>query len=165
MGFLLENGVSSSSWSLHQGPQGTSCFASGKSRLLSSSEWSTGFLSSHCKEFGSHLQLRWVSGMKLWVPLELQWGRQGASHVASGKSGLLSSCKGHLVIPLESLLENCEGCHIEMRWVTRGSSPVATVILEFLSSFNRGVRPHLVFRHGTQHSSRVGQGVSGLLSS
>ena len=53
MGFLLE---------LRQGPQGASRIASGKSRLLSSNELSTGFLSSHCKETEPHLQLRWESG-------------------------------------------------------------------------------------------------------
>ena len=42
---------------------------------------------------------------------------------------------------------------------------VGTGISGFLSSFSLGVRPGLVLRHGTLHSSRVVEGVSGLLSS
>lgn len=55
----------------------------------------------------------------------------GSSRASVGIVRSLSCClreirppfklQEHLVIPLESLLENCEGCHIEMRWVTRGS--------------------------------------------
>ena len=104
LGFLLQ---------LCQGPQGASHIALGKSRLLSSCEGSVGLLSSHCKEIGPHLALRWESCcvflcciMKLWVSLEFQGGPQGTSHVASGKSDLLSSFKGNLEIPLEWLLGN-----------------------------------------------------------
>ena len=35
--------------------------------------------------------------------LQLQWGTQGASLVAPGKSNLRSSCEGELGIALESL--------------------------------------------------------------
>ena len=37
-------------------------------------------------------------------------------------------------------------------------SPVAAGISGFLLSFNRGVRPRLVFRHGTPLSSQVVKG-------
>ena len=43
---------------------------------------------------------------ELWVCLELQREPLGTSHVASGKSGLLSSLKGHLRISIELLQGN-----------------------------------------------------------
>ena len=93
------------------------------------------------------------------VCLKLQQGHQGASHVASGKSGLLSRFEGFLLSHSRGI-----GPNIELRWETQGSFPVVTGILGFLSSFNRGVRPHLILRHGTMLSSGVGKGVSGFLS-
>ena len=42
-------------------------------------------------------------GRKMWVPLKFRRGPQGTSPVDTVESGLLSSCKGHLGIPLESL--------------------------------------------------------------
>ena len=98
---------------------------------------------------------------KLRVPLKLRQGPQGTSCVASGKSGLLSSCT------LGFLSSCCKGIgpHLELRHETQGSSPVATRILGFLSSFNRGVRPRLVLRHGTLLSSQSVKGVSGILLS
>ena len=33
--------------------------------------------------------------------LQLSWGPEGASHVVSGKSGILSCCEGPLGIPLK----------------------------------------------------------------
>ena len=95
------------------GPQGTSRDASWKSSLRS-----------HCKE-EQRIALKSLQGnlasssievgislcfscciMKLWVSLEFQGGPQGTSHVASGKSDLLSSFKRNLEIPLEWLLGN-----------------------------------------------------------
>ena len=94
----------------------------------------------------------------------MRQGPQGTSCVASGKSGLLSSCT------LGFLSSCCKGIgpHLELRHETQGSSPVATRILGFLSSFNRGVRPRLVLSYGTPPASRVvsvRSGVSGHLSS
>ena len=55
--------------------------------------------------------------------------------------------------------------HLELRREPQGSSPFLTLILGSLWSWNRGVRPHLVLRHGTPVASRVVHGVSGQLSS
>ena len=52
-----------------------------------------------------------------------------------------------------------------LRWGPQGSSPFLTSNSESLQSWNRGVRPHLVLRHGTPLASRVVHGVSGHLSS
>ena len=41
-----------------------------------------------------------------WVSLELRREPQGPARVASVKSGLFSSCNGHVRIPLESLPVN-----------------------------------------------------------
>ena len=88
---------------------------------------------------------------------------QGTSPVDSGKSDLLSSCKG----TLEFLLNRCRGIglHLVLRWETGGSSLVVTGISWFLRSINTGFRPRLMLQHGTPLSSRVVKGVSGLLSS
>ena len=48
------------------------------------------------------LELRWEIG----VPLEVRWGPQGTSCIDTVESGLLSCCKGHFRIPLESLQGN-----------------------------------------------------------
>ena len=88
-------------------------------------------------------------------------GPQVTSHVASGESGLVSSCEGNIGIPL-GLLQGIEP-HLELRQETRGSSPVAKWILGFLLSFNRVVGAHLLLRHGTLLSPCVLKGVSGLL--
>ena len=56
-----------------------------------------------------HHLLQWFfssCSRKLGVPLELRWGPQGTFCVASGNSGLLSSCKGHLGINFEALQGN-----------------------------------------------------------
>ena len=84
------------------------------------------------------------------------------SGVASGMSALLSGCEGHLGIPLDSLQEIEP--HIELRRETQCSSPVVTGISGFLSRFNRGVRPCLLFRHGIIFTSQVLKGLSDLQS-
>ena len=51
-------------------------------------------------------RILWFSlrlGGKFRVPNELQHGPQGPTHIPSGKSGLVSSCDGHLGIPHKSL--------------------------------------------------------------
>ena len=92
-------------------------------------------------------------GGKVWDPLELQWGCQGTSHVASETSGFLLSCVGHLGILLESLQLNrpsfrgeggilwffssCDGklgVPLELRWGPQGSSPVTSEKSGLLSS-------------------------------
>ena len=100
---------------------------------------------------------------ELGVPLELRQGPQGTSHVASGKSDLLSSCEGHLGIPVESLQVNRASSRVEVG--NSGFLSSCDRHLGVLSSFNRGVRPRLILRHGTPLFSRVVTGLSGLLSS
>ena len=56
----------------------------------------------------SHIEggIPWFSsrlGGKFGVPFELQHGPQSPTRVASGKSGLISSCDRHLGIPRKSL--------------------------------------------------------------
>ena len=55
--------------------------------------------------------------------------------------------------------------HLELTPDPKVSSPVLTWILVFLRSFNRGVSPHLVLRHGSPFSSLAVKVVSGFLSS
>ena len=111
-------------------------------------------------------RISWVFsswGRKLGVPLQLLQGPQGPTCVASGKSSLHSSCKGALGIPLQ--LVQGIGPHLELRLEPKCSSPVLTWISGFLWSFNRGVRPHFMWRHGTPLPSRGVKGLSGFLSS
>ena len=129
------------------------------------------------QDYSQSLQENWASsrlegeiswffsscGKKLGDPIELLQGPQGTSFVISGKTGLLSSCEGQLGIPLKSWHGNRASPRVERE--TWGSCLVLTGILEFLSSLNRGVRLHLVLRHGSPLSSLVVKGLSGLLSS
>ena len=111
-------------------------------------------------------RISWIftsCGRKLRVPLELQQG-----------------CLGPLVLPQESpvsmqVARDLSGFlssrflsqrpHLELRPGLQGSSPVLTWIFGFLWSFNRGVWPHLVWRHSSPLSSRAVTVVSGFLSS
>ena len=133
------------------------------------SRTSTGLLSSHCRGIRSHITLRGESRGVFQVAqgsflfLYLPQCLQRTSHVASGKSGLLSSCDW----PSGLLLSSCRriGPHLLVWQETQCFSPVATGILGFLVSFNRGVRTRLMLRHGTPLCSRVVKWLSGLLSS
>ena len=78
---------------------------------------------------------------------------QVSMRVARGLSRLLSSWYPVL------------GPHLELRLEPQGSSPVLTWISGFLWSFNRGVRPRLMWIHGSPLSSRAVKVVSGFLSS
>ena len=129
-----------------------------------------GFLSRRRSRKGPHLALRGESpvffsscGRKLGVPLKLQWRPHGPAHVASGKSSLHVSSEG----PLNFLSNRCWnlGPHLELRLKPQCSSPLLTWISEFLCSFNRGVRPRLMWRHASPLSSRPVTVVSGFLSS
>ena len=121
-----------------------------------------GFLSRLCSRKGENLGFL-SCGRTLGIPLELRRGPQGPTRVASGKSSLHSSCKGALGIPLQ--LVQGTGPHLELRLEPKCSSSVLTWISGFLWSFNRGVRPRLVWRHGTLLPSRGVKGVSGFFSS
>ena len=74
-------------------------------------------------------------------------GSSPVATVTSGNSGLLSICEG----PSGFFSSRCSGIgpHLDSRQLTQGSSLVETVFSGFLSSFNKGVRAHLVLRHGT----------------
>ena len=96
--------------------------------------------------------------------LELCLEALGSSPVAtvtSGNSGLLSICEGPS--GLFSSHGSDIGPHLDLRKLTQGSSLVETVFSGFLLSFNRGVRAHLVLRHGTLLFNRFGKRMSGLL--
>ena len=112
-----------------------------------------------CREDGG---ISWFfSSCSSGILLQLFRGTQGVSRVASGKSNLHASCKGPLRIPLQ------------MMQGPRSSSGANAGTSVFLSSadmdlgvpmeFNRGVRPRLVWRHGTLLSSRAVKVVSGFL--
>ena len=144
---------------LHQGCQGPFRGSRGK----------VGFLSRHYSGKGPHHVLR---------------GRSPVfSQVVAGNLRFLSSCDGDLkdllMLPQESQVSlrvargfsrfpssRCRGLgpHLELRPEPQFSSPVMTWISVFLWSFNRGVRFHLLWRHGTLLSSRGVKGVSSFLS-
>ena len=84
--------------------------------------------------------------------LELPRGPEGASHVVSGKSGILLSYEGCLGIPLESVE------------ATRASSRVEVGNSGFLSSSDRDLRVPMEIPLGSQTSSRVGAWNSASLS-
>ena len=98
----------------------------------------------------------------LGVPLDLGQGLRGPAPVASGKSSLHASCEGSLGIPLQAVpgLRSSSGFEGE----PQDSSPLPTWISGFLWSFQRGVRPRLLWRHTSPLSSRAGYAVSGFLS-
>ena len=119
---------------------------------------------------------------KLWAPLELRRGPQGASHVASGKSGLLSSCEGFLRMPLELLQQNTassrvkvcnsgllSNCHrylrvpIVFQQVSQPSSHFEAYNSSFLWSCKRSVRSPVEFRGGIWAFSTCATGESDLL--
>ena len=70
-------------------------------------------------------------------------GPEGASHVVSEKSGILSSCEGPLVIPLELVQETRASCRVEA-----GNSG-------FLSSSDRDLGVPMEIPLGSQTSSCV----------
>ena len=128
-----------------------------------------GFLSRRCSGKGPHLALRGespevsrVAVVNLGFLLSCN-GDLNPAPVASEKSSLHSSCEGPLGIPLQS----GQGIwpHLKLRPEPQGSSPVLTWISGFLWSFNRKVRPCLVWRHGTLLPSRGFIKVLGFLSS
>ena len=102
-------------------------------------------------------------GRKLGVPLELRREPQGPALVALGKSSLHASCEGFLGIPLQSVPRprSSSGLGLE----PQVSPPGLTWISGFLWSFNRRVKPHLVWRHASPLSSRAVKVVSDFLLS
>ena len=85
---------------LHKGSQAPFRVLRGNSGLLSRCYSVKGLNLVLMGEFLSFFFFFNWSG-KLRVPVRLQWGSQGTSHVASGKSALFSSCKCHLGISLK----------------------------------------------------------------
>ena len=99
------------------------------------------------KRASSHVEWRisWFflsCSMKLGVPLELRWGPQGPTRVASGKSSLHACCEGPLGIPLQSVLG------------PRSSSGVESRTSGFLSSTDMDLWVPMEFPQGSQASSR-----------
>ena len=103
-----------------------------------------GFLSRHCSVKRPHLALR---GRILWffpccegtleVPLDLQREPQGHAHLSSEKSGLFSTGKGHVGIPLRPLPANRAMSRVQSAIQgTQCSSAPATGTSGFLSRFN-----------------------------
>ena len=101
--------------------------------------------------------------LELWgearVPLNLQQRPQGTSRVASGESGLPSSCKGELRIPRKSLqgnrvgnsgfLSNCDrdlGVPLELQQGSQALSHVESWKSTFPSSCERNVRSPVELR-------------------
>ena len=111
--------------------------------------WSTGLLWSHDR--GMRSQFAWKSesqGVSRGAAgslgsLELPRGPEGASHVVSGKSGILSSCEGPLGIPLELVQATRASCRGEA-----GNSG-------FLSSSDIDVGVIMEIPLGSQMSSRI----------
>ena len=97
-----------------------------------------------------------------WEALEFQ-----------GETGLLLTCDGNVGIPVLMKQGNHHlerrrgdnGALLELRLEPQGSSPGLTWLSGFLWGFNRGVRPRLVWRHGSPLSSQGVKQVSGFLSS
>ena len=160
--------------------QGASHVASGKSNLRLSCKWDPWIAieslqsnrASSCIEWG----ILWCflsCGMKLSNPYDLPWGPQGTSQGTSRKSGFLSSCKGHLRIPLESQQRNRVSSHVEVgnsvllsswdrdlrvliefQWESHALSCVKAWNSAFLLSFKRALRPFVELRRGTCALSR-----------
>ena len=92
---------------LARGTQGASRVALGKSSLLSSCEGERGIALESLQ--GNQVSFAWKEGSQSVSQvvagsvgfLELRRGPVGASHVVSGKSGILSSCEEPLRIPFE----------------------------------------------------------------
>ena len=100
-----------------------------------------------------HLEFLWSCDGDLRDPLVLPQESQVSIRVGRAFSGFLSNlCRGI-------------GPHLELNSEPTGSFTVLTWISGFLWSFNRGVRPCLLWRHGTQLLSRGVKEVSGFLSS
>ena len=125
-------------------------------------------------------------GGNLAYILELRWGWPFKTRVSSATSGLLSTCKAHLVIILENWQGNKDTSGGEAE--TQGPFPVAIGILVFLSIFKRSqasspfealnstcstclsscerdVRAPFEMRRGTMALSRVSTGDSDIPSS
>ena len=129
-------------------------------------------LSSHCRGIGPHLAFSGVLVvfLELWqedcFPLELRQGLQVTSHVASGKSGLLLLCEGHLGIPLKSLQgnrasslkEGNPGVFLVLQLEILGSSLVVTGTSGNLSCCFREVCPPFTLCWESRDSFRVTAG-------
>ena len=151
------------------GAQGASLVASGKSSLYLSCEGRCGSTlesrqgnqDSICMEGGISRCFSSCAGSVGY--LALPRGPEGASHVVSGKSGILSSCEGPLGIPLELVQWIRASSHVEVE--SLGSSPALIGISGFLWRFHWGFSHRFLLGHGTPLPSQGGKGVSGLLLS
>ena len=86
----------------------------------------------------------------------------GTFHIASGKSGLLSSCKRHLRIPLETQQGNRTSFQIEPG--NSGYLLSGNGFLGILSSCIKGIKLPFEFREGSWDCSCGTAGGKGLIS-
>ena len=106
--------------------------------------------------------------------LELPRAPEGASHIVSGKSGILSICEGPLEIPLELVCSSwCGqlGPHLEVRQETQCSSSALTGISgslwrlpwesDIVSCWGMELRFPLEVAMGCQVSCQVEVGIRG----
>ena len=149
---------------------GISSVGSKVSMTLLRLKWDVEFLSRCPSGKGPHRALRGES--------------PGFSQVAAANLGFLSNYDWELrdtfvgpqEIPVSILAARgfsgflCSRCwgrgpYLDLKLESQGSSPVPTWISGFLWSFQRGVRPLLMWRHASPLYSRAGKAVSGFLSS
>ena len=106
----------------------------------------------------------WVGPGKPNLPLGLRGKAGGCARVTAGpKRPHPGLCLGPNV-PLKGLLciwWNVRGTHLELKQEPQCSSPFLTQIAESLQSWDRRVRPRLVWRNGTPLDSCVVHGVTG----
>ena len=100
-------------------------------------------------------------GRQLEVPLELRWGTQGPLVLSQLSQVSVRVGRGLW----EFLFSRCRGIgpHLELRLEPQGSSPVLPWISGSLWSYIKGVRPRLVWRHGTPLPSSGVKVLSGFL--
>ena len=121
----------------------------------------SGFLSSHCMGIGPYLELRPETRGSSWVAMDIS-GFPSSCHrdlwLPQGSQASLLVVRGTSLVRVRRI-----GPHLELRWDTRGSSPVATNILGNLLSCKKGVKPPFDLPGGSRDCSQVATGESGLI--
>ena len=102
-------------------------------------------------------------GRKPWVPSTYARDLRELFRVPLRSQGYYGAGRG--LSGLHWVCCNGRGPNLEIRKEPQGSSPFLTQIAGSLQSWDRRVRPRLVWRNGTPLASRVVQGVTGHLSS
>ena len=99
---------------------------------------------------------------KPWVPSTCAGDRRELLRVPLRSQGYCGVGRGHS--GLHWVWRNGRGPHLELRQEPQGSSTFLSPIARSLQSWDRRVRPSLVWRNGTPHASLVLQGMTGHLS-